>query len=171
MSCSTASKTSESIDCIANTVSRSGDSTTSNAQRTSIESISKHRDDYTDGHKQSGVVELFWSAIVDGKHIILVSPVSDTSSYAVTGVIPRFNTSNPTPVYLQAGSIKVDQLGQPMILLSHGALINRHISKQLQHFAQILLTDRVAHGDLMNQCLIQASPGSRFSQIQVILML
>ena len=125
---------------------------------TSIESISKHRDDYTDGHKQSGFVELFWSAHVDGKHIVLVSPVSDTSSYAVTGVIPSFNTSNPTPVYLQAGSIKVDQLGQPMILLSHGALINRHISKQLQHFAPILLTDRVAHGDLMDQCLIQTSP-------------
>ena len=89
--------------------------------------------------------------------------MSGTSSYAVTGVIPSFNTLNPTTVYLQAGSIKVDQYGQPMILLSHGALINRHISNQLQHFAPILinrhisnqlqhfapipLTDRVAHGD------------------------
>ena len=41
---------------------------------TSIESIRKHRDDYTDGHKQSGFVELFWSAHVDGKHIVLVFP-------------------------------------------------------------------------------------------------
>ena len=55
----------------------------------SIESISKHRDDYTGGHKQSGFVELFWSA-----HIALVSPLGDTSSYAVTGVIPNFNTLN-----------------------------------------------------------------------------
>ena len=119
---------------------------------TSIDSICRHRVDYTAGRIQSGFVELFWSANVDGKHIVLVSPVSGTSSYAVTGVIPSFNTLNPTTAYLQAGSIKVDQLGQPMILLSHGALINRHISKQLQHFAPILLTDWVAHGDLMDQC-------------------
>ena len=51
---------------------------------TSMDSVCKHRDDYTDGHKQSGFVELFWSAHVDGKHIVLVSPVSGTSSYAVT---------------------------------------------------------------------------------------
>ena len=62
---------------------------------TSIESISKHRDDYTDGHNQSGFVELFWSAHVDGKHIVLVSPVSDTSSYAVTGGIPSIWGSYP----------------------------------------------------------------------------
>ena len=92
---------------------------------TSINSICRHRDDYTDGHQQSGFVDLFWSANVDGKHIVLVSPVSGTSesSYAVTGVMPSFNKLNPTTVYLQAGSIKVDQLGQPMILLSHGTLI------------------------------------------------
>ena len=117
----------------------------------SIDSICRNRNDDTDGHKQSGFVGLFWSASVDGKHIILISPVRDTSSYAVTGVIPSFQTLNPTTVNLQAGPIKVDHLGQPMILLSHGALINRHISNQRKHFAQIILTDRVAHGDLKEQ--------------------
>ena len=91
--------------------------------------------------------------------------MNGTSSYAVTGVIPSFNTLNPTTAYLQAGSITVDQLGQPMILLSHGTLINCHISEQLQHFAPILLTDRVAHG----QCLIQTS--TELQIFQVILMI
>ena len=101
----------------------------------SIDSICGNKEDYTDIHKQSRFLELFWSANVDGKHIILVSSVSDTSWCAVTGMIPSFHTSypNPTTVHLQAGSIKEDQLGQPMILLSHGALINLHISQPLQH--------------------------------------
>ena len=91
-------------------------------------------------------------------NIILVSPVIDTPWYAVTGIRPSFHTSNPTNVYQQAGSIKEDQPSQPMILLSHGTLINRHISHQPQHFAPIMLTGRVAHGDLMEECFIQTSP-------------
>ena len=83
-----------------------------------IQSNGSNRQNYSDGHNQSGFVELFWSAGNDGKHIILVSPVIDTPWYAVTGIIPCFHTSKLTNVYLQAGSIKVDQLGQPIILLS-----------------------------------------------------
>ena len=33
---------------------------------TSIDSFCSHRDKYIDGHKQSGFIELFWSANVDG---------------------------------------------------------------------------------------------------------
>ena len=91
-------------------------------------------------------------------NIILVSPVIDTPWYAVADMISSFHTSNQTNIYLQAGSIKEDQLSQPMILLSHGMLINRHIGHQLQHFAPIMLTGRVAHGDLMEECFIQTSP-------------
>ena len=32
------------------------------------------------------------------------------------------------------------------------------MSHQLQHFAPIMLTDRVVHGNLMEQCFIQISP-------------
>jgi hypothetical protein len=124
----------------------------------SIDSLCKHRHAYTDGINQSGFVELFWSAGVDDKNIILVSPVIDTPWCAVTGIIPSYHTSTPTNVYLQAGLIKEEQLVQPMILTSHGAVKNRYITSQLQHFAPIIITDKVEFGDLMEQCFIQISP-------------
>ena len=51
-----------------------------------IQSICSNRQNYTDAHNQSGFFELFWSAGVEGKHIILVSLVIDTPWIAVTGI-------------------------------------------------------------------------------------
>jgi len=122
---------------------------------TSLDFVSE----YVDGKLQSGVSELWYAVKQDNKHYVVVSSVEGESWCAVTAIFPGYGDYQCNDIAIvKAGVISVEQLKTPMILFSHGALINPYIPSQLTHFAPIILKKQIRDEDLLNQCCIFLSP-------------
>jgi hypothetical protein len=121
----------------------------------SVDFVSK----YVDGKLQSGVSKLWYAIKQDNKHYVVVSSVEGESWCVVTAIFPCYGDYQCNDIAIvKAGVISVEQLKTPMVLFSHGALINPYLPSQLTHFAPIILTKQIRDEDLLNQCCIFLSP-------------
>ena len=124
---------------------------------------------YVEGEFQSGILELLYAAQTDKRHFVIVSTVSGESWSAVTAIFPCYKgcAKDTKLSILKAGVITMEQLKTPMILFSHGALVNPHVlGRQLTHFAPVTVPDEVQEKDLLNQCCIFLDPNSELNSEQ-----
>jgi len=124
---------------------------------------------YVEGVFQSGILEMLYAAQTDKRHFVIVSTVSGESWSAVTAIFPCYKgcAKDTKLSILKAGVITMEQLKTPMILFSHGALVNPHVlGRQLTHFAPVTVPDEVQEKDLLNQCCIFLDPNSELNSEQ-----
>ncbi len=94
----------------------------------SVDFVSK----YVDGKLQSGVSDLWYALKQNNKHYVVLSSVEGESWCAVTAIFPGYGDDQCNDIAIvKAGAISVVQLKTPMVLFSHGALINPHLPSQL----------------------------------------
>ena len=131
------------------------------------QSFSKFITEYNDGIYQSGVTELLYAAKRDQRDYIVVSSVDGETWCAVTAIFPCYENCqhDKEPAVVKAGVITIEQLKSPMILFSHGGLINPHVlGRQLTHFAPVTVADKIQNKDLLDQCCIHLSPDVDFNK-------
>jgi hypothetical protein len=117
--------------------------------------ISEFVSKYVDGEFQSGILELLYAAKRDKCHYIVVSTVDGETTYAVTAIFPCYEHCSNNLKFLKAGVITLEELATPLMLFSHGGLINPHVlGPKLTHFAPIYIKSEVEAEDRLNQCLI-----------------
>ncbi len=60
---------------------------------------------------------------------------------------------------VKAGALTLDQLKTPMLVFSHGGILNPHVmGQQLTHFAPVTVPDQISDKDMLNQCCILLTP-------------
>lgn len=125
--------------------------------------ISDFVSNYVDGNFQSGTLELLYAAKRDKRHYVVVSTVNGETTCAVTAIFPCYEKCSNELTILKAGMITVEQIATPMMLFSHGGLINPHvIGKQLTHFAPVKIKTELCTEDLLNQCCIILEPSPEY---------
>ena len=122
---------------------------------------------YNDGVFQSGATELSYAAKRDKRHYVVVSSVEGETWCAVTAIFPCYENcqhDNELAV-VKAGVITIEQLEKPMVLFSHGGLINPYVmGRQLTHFAPVTLSNKIRDEDMLDQCCILLSPDAEFNK-------
>jgi hypothetical protein len=77
---------------------------------------------------------------------------------AVTGVFVNFESGQNNQIQIICGGpIDLAQLKDPMILYSHGGLLNQHIIGQLTHFVPVQQTQTINLLFKFDQCTVEAT--------------
>ncbi len=85
------------------------------------------------------------------KHYIGVSSVEGEACFAVTGLFPCHEECQPYTnlVFVKSGALILDQLKTPMLVFSHGGIVNPHVmGRQMTHFAPVTVPDQISDEDI-----------------------